>query len=90
MSMDRNEILQRIIDEDGSCSWGNKKICARCPLSKLKKRSDGNYYSCVESVGVDNMTEEEADARYKEIAKRLLVDEAIDELLAGDDETNRQ
>jgi hypothetical protein len=82
--MNRNEILQKIIDEEGNCSWSNKHICALCPLSKLKQRKDGNYYSCVDAVGVDNMTEEESDARYKEIAKKLLVDEAIDGLLAGD------
>ena len=82
--MNRNEILQKIIDEEGNCCWSNKRICALCPLSKLKKRPDGNYYSCADAVGVNNMTEEESDARYKEIAKRLLVDEAIDELLTGD------
>lgn len=82
--MDRNEILQKIINEEGSCTWGNKRVCAVCPLSKLKKRADGNYYSCVEAVGANNLTEEEADAKYKEIAIRLLTDEAIEELLAGD------
>ncbi len=87
--MDKNEILQKIINEEGSCTWGNKHVCAACPMSKLKKRPDGNYYSCVEAVGVNNLTEEEADAKYKEIAIRLLTDEAIEELLAGDiDESN--
>lgn len=84
--MDRNEILQKIINEDGNCCWGNKRVCAICPMSKLKKRPDGNYYSCVEAVGANDLTEEEADAKYKEIAGRLLTDQAIDDLLAGDDE----
>lgn len=79
--MDKNEILQRIINEEGNCSWANKKICSQCPLSKLLKRPDGNYYSCVEAVDATDLTEEQADARYKEIATRLLMDEAINELL---------
>lgn len=85
--MDKNEILQRIINEEGNCSWANKKICAQCPLSRLVKRPDGNYYSCVEAVNAANLnTEEEIDARYKEIATRLLMDEAVDELLAKPEE----
>lgn len=85
--MDKNEILQRIINEEGNCSWANKNVCAQCPLSRLIKRPDGkNYYSCVEAVGASDLTEEEADARYKEIATRLLMDEAIDELLIKPDE----
>ena len=39
--------------------------------------------SCIESIGVDNLTEEEADARYKEIAMRLLINEAVDDMLVG-------
>ena len=50
------------------------------------KRPDGNYYSCVEAVGAIDLTEEQADAKYKEIATRLLMDEAIDELLIKPDE----
>lgn len=80
--MNKNEILQRIINEDGNCSWACSKICAVCPLSRLKQRSDKNWYSCVDAIGVNHLTEEEADAKYKEIATRLLMDEAIDELLA--------
>jgi hypothetical protein len=84
--MDKNEILQRIINEEGNCSWANRKTCAQCPLSRLMKRPDGNYYSCVEAVGAADLTEEQADAKYKEIATRLLMDEAIDELLIKPDE----
>lgn len=83
---DGNSILQKIVNEEGNCSWANSRVCAACPMSKLKKRPNGDYYSCVEAVGVNNMTEEEADAKYKEIAIRLLTDEAIEELLAGDTE----
>lgn len=79
-------ILNKIIEEDGSCTlWASPAICAQCPLSKLKQKADGTFLSCVESLGVDNMTEEEADARYKEVASRILLDEAIDDLLGESD-----
>lgn len=81
-----NDILQKIINEEGSCTgWANKHTtCKRCPMSRLKKRSDGNWLSCADAVGVNNMTEEESDARYKQIAIRLLLDEAIEDLLTDD------
>ncbi len=79
-------ILNKIIEEDGSCTlWASPSICAQCPLSKLKQKPDGTYLSCVEALGVDNMTEEEADARYKEVASRILLDEAIDDILGESD-----
>ena len=79
-------ILNKIIEEDGSCTlWASPAVCAQCPLSKLKQKPDGTYLSCVEALGVDNMTEEEADARYKEVATRILLDEAIDDILGESD-----
>ena len=75
-------ILNKIIENEGNCSgWATKAICSVCPVSKLRKKADGTYYSCVEAIGIDDMTEEQADARYKEIASRILLDEAIDDLL---------
>jgi hypothetical protein len=79
-------ILNKIIEEDGSCTlWASPAICAQCPLSKLKQKPDGTYLSCVEALNVDNLTEEEADAKYKEVASRILLDEAIDDLLGESD-----
>ncbi len=79
-------ILNKIIEEDGSCTlWASPAICAKCPLSKLKQKADGTYLSCVEALNVDNLTEEEADAKYKEVASRILLDEAIDDLLGESD-----
>lgn len=81
-----SSILKKIIESDGSCTqWAKPSICKLCPLSKLKKKEDGNYLSCVEALNIDNMSEEEADARYKEVATRLLLDEAIDEILGESD-----
>lgn len=79
--MDKKDILQKIIDENGNCCWSNPSICEQCPLSKLKKRPDGTYASCVEAVKIDGHTEEEADQRYKEIATRLLLDLNVEEFL---------
>jgi len=53
-------------------------------MSRLKQRIDGNWLSCADAVGVNNMSEEESDVRYKEIAIRLLLNEAIDDLLVDD------
>jgi hypothetical protein len=83
--MDGMDILKRIVQEEGNCCWSRPSICAQCPLSKLKKKPDGSYMSCIESIGIQDLTEEAADARYKEIAVRLLLDEAIDDLLRGED-----
>ncbi len=83
--MTDNEIISRIIEEDGNCCWANPSICKLCPLSKLKKKLDGSYMSCVEALGVQELTEEEADKRYLEVAARMLLSEAIDDLLKGTD-----
>jgi hypothetical protein len=77
-----NSILNKIISADGSCTqWASPSVCQQCPLSKLRKKPNGTYLSCIEALGVQNMTEEEADAKYKEVAARILLDEAIDEIL---------
>lgn len=83
-------ILNKIIENEGSCTqWASKAVCEQCPLSKLKKKSDGTYFSCVEAIGIDNMTEEEADAKYKEVASRILLDETIEEILGESDGSNK-
>jgi hypothetical protein len=79
--MDEKEILSKIIEEDGSCCWANKHICEQCPLSKLKKKSDDTYFSCIEATGSTGISEEEQDLRYKEIATRILLDMSIEEYI---------
>jgi hypothetical protein len=79
-------ILNKIIENDGSCTkWASAEVCAACPLSRLRKKEDGTYLSCVEALGVQEMSEEEADERYKEVASRILLDEAVDEILGDSD-----
>lgn len=76
------DILKKIIDSEGSCTqWAKPSICKQCPLSKLRKKEDGTYLSCVEALGVQDMSEEQADAKYKEVASRILVDQTVDDLL---------
>ena len=83
--MKEKDILQKIIDEEGNCCWAKPDICEQCPLSKLKKRDDGSYYSCVEAVRAEDIeTEEDMDARYKEIATRILLDMSVEEFLLND------
>jgi hypothetical protein len=85
MGIMANTILKKIIESEGSCTWATTSICSQCPMSKLKKKEDGHYFTCIEALGVQDMSEEQADARYKEIAARLLLDEAIEEILGVSD-----
>jgi hypothetical protein len=83
-------ILEKIIENEGSCTqWASPSVCKQCPLSKLRKKDDGTYLSCVEALGVQDMTEEEADARYKDVASRILLDETIDNILGEVDGSNK-
>jgi hypothetical protein len=82
--MNEIDILKRIISEGGNCCWARPNICANCPLSRLKIKPNGSYMSCIESLGVQNLnTEEEADAKYLDVATRLLLSEAIDAIIGG-------
>ena len=79
-------ILNKIIESNGSCTqWASKSVCEKCPLSKLKQKPDGTWLSCIEALGAQDMTEEQADARYKEVASRILLDEALEEILGSGD-----
>lgn len=81
-----NNILSKIIEEEGSCTkWATPSVCRECPLSKLRQKSDKSFLSCIEALGVQEMSEEDADARYKDVAIRILLDEAVDEILGESD-----
>lgn len=77
------EILKRIVKEDGSCSWAGPDECVQCPLSRLKMGSNGQWTNCIEAIGVDGLSEEEADKKYKEAALRKLLDMQLEETLEG-------
>ena len=87
--MDEKDILQKIIDKDGSCDWiekhpsGSHYICSQCPMSKLVKRVNSNdYLGCWDAlrISIDD-TESEVDDKYKEQATRMLFDLISDEIL---------
>lgn len=75
------QILERIIQEEGSCTWANTTVCKSCPLGRLARDRDGGFMSCVESLAIDGLTEAEADARYKKAAQEKLANLTLDELL---------
>jgi hypothetical protein len=83
--MNGMDILKKIVEQEGNCCWSRPAICKLCPLSKLKTKPDGSLMSCIESLGVQDLTEEQADARYKDVAVRMLLDETIDQILGGND-----
>lgn len=77
-------ILERIIAEEGNCCWATPTICAKCPMGKLVRYESGRYLSCIEALEVDGLSEEEADARYKEAATRKLADLMINKIIEAD------
>lgn len=79
--MDGITILERIIQEEGSCTWAKPSICVRCPLGKLARDKDGGFMSCVEALHIDGLSEEEADARYKNAAQEKLADLTIENII---------
>lgn len=83
--MDRMDILKKIISEGGNCCWSRPSICAACPLSQLKVKSNGSFMSCLDAVEVQNLTEEEADAKYLKVATDILLSETIDAIITGGD-----
>lgn len=73
-SMDEISILEKIIQEEGSCTWSRPSICKNCPLGKILRPDGNGYMSCIESMGIDGLSEEEADAKYKAAAINKLAD----------------
>lgn len=72
--------------ENGSCCWATPSVCQQCPMSSLKQKENGSDMSCIEALGIEDLSEEEADKKYKEVAERLLLDEAIDSILETPDD----
>ena len=84
--MEPMDILKKIVESDGNCTlWAKPSTCVKCPLSKLRKKHNDEYLSCVEALDVEDLTEEQADSKYKEVASRILIDKAVDDLLGEPD-----
>lgn len=77
--MNKKQILEKIIEGDGDCcySWVTIEVCKKCPFSKLAKKNDGTYLSCIEAIGAENLSKEEANKLYKEKAISLLFEEEL-------------
>jgi hypothetical protein len=76
-------ILERIIKEEGSCCWAKPSICKECPLGQFT-RVDGQRISCIEALGIDGLSEQEADSRYKKAATNKLIDIAVNDIIESD------
>jgi hypothetical protein len=80
------DILNKIIENDGCCSWlPNRKICDACPLGKIDESK-----SCLESVlGIKHLAlmgdSLAINARYKKFAEELLLDLCMEQLLENRD-----
>ena len=79
--MNGKQILERIIQEEGSCTWAKPSVCKACPLGRLERYESGRYVSCVEALNIDGLSEEEADAKYKKAAMDKLADIEIQDTL---------
>ena len=86
--MEGKLILEKIITEEGNCCWAKPSICAKCPLGKLTRYDNGGFMSCVEALNIDGLSEEEADAKYKEAAIDKLADLTLEEIIEDDDGSN--
>lgn len=82
--MDGIAILERIITEDGSCTWASSVVCKQCPLGRLVKADGSRYVSCVEALNIEGLSEEEADARYKDAAANKLAELVLNEVIEAD------
>ena len=82
--IDGIKILERIVIEEGSCCWATPSVCKRCPLGTLVRSDNGGFMSCVEALNIDGLSEEEADARYKEAATNKIADIVLDQAIKAD------
>jgi len=93
------EILQRIIDRNGSCDWAVKEhdpiylhyICEKCPISQLYRYpGEVSFRGCIHSVAKKTGVTQPTDREYKQVAIQLLEDIEVDKMLhQGDEPENR-
>ena len=79
--MDIKALLQKIIDNNGSCNG----VCIKgCPLMGEIREDYSTTTSCFESIVGDRYAEGNYDKMYLEAAKRKLLEITIDEYLDDD------
>lgn len=79
--MNEIDVLKKIVENDGSCTWAKPSICKICPMSRLKKKNDKEYVNCIEALGAADVSEDQADKLYLDKAKELLLDKQIEDML---------
>lgn len=79
------DILQKIADT-GDCELLGENPCAKCPLARLKKRSNGSgWLSCFEAIGAPDF--QDIRTKYKRAAEAKLIEMAIESAIS--DETKK-
>ena len=73
--MKSHEILQKIIDEKGSCQWANPDICRVCVMGGAK--------TCTSFV--NNIRKSFTDEDYLEVAKKLLAEIEVGRIILGEE-----
>jgi hypothetical protein len=81
------DIIKKIVANNGNCDWAMPSTCKRCPFSQLKLKLDGSAMNCLEAIGAQDLTEKDADARFKAAAESFLLETAIEEILGMVDES---
>ncbi len=93
------EILQHIIDEDGSCDWATNEcnapplyyICKKCPIGQLYcYPGEDGFCGCIHSVARFTGSTTPSDIEYKQVAIKLLEDLEMDNLLTREKTEDRE
>lgn len=79
------KILEKIISAQGNCDERTPDDCSICPLGKSKKHPNGSSVGCIESLGIENLSLEQADQKYLDAAMSALADLRVDEILGEED-----
>jgi len=80
--MDGKQILEKIIENNGSCRWlkGDISACINCPLGN----KNGKRVCCVDTVFKGkNANMLNVNALFLEAAKKALLDILAEEMLIG-------
>lgn len=84
--MEKLEILEKIIEEGGSCNWirygdGARSICDNCPING-ENRNCADFSEQLYKGG--KKTAQEQNEAYKKLAERTLVEIAFEDMMEGE------
>ena len=93
--LEAKEILDKIIENNGSCSWVDisSKTCENCPIGKLLIDENGNQMSCLEAVLTDENTRFVTPEKQNQIFKNkamdtlatIMIEESLGDISGHDD-----